>query len=247
MTSDISDAELDAWIRIDSNSTVRIFRILTERIWDWAFRLRSYGQEHIPESGAFVFVPNHASYLDPFLQVRGQRRLVRFMAKAQLFDLPLIRSIVKSGGGFPVRRGAGDQFAMTLAHRLLEDGQPVCVYAEGTRFRTDAELGPSRSGAARLALSARVPVVPVASWGNKPRAARGESWWPPRLPRVTTLYGPVMHFEHLDETPENVAFVRDAIWREVHRLHDLARELTSRRRRPRTFAVPAAPTASSRS
>lgn len=233
----MADDEFEEWVRIDGGRVHQVVRWLTVWLWDIFFRLKTYGVENIPAQGAFLMCPNHSSYGDPFFQARGQGRLVRFMAKDSMFDWPFIGRIVRAGGGFPVRRGRGDTFAIELAERLLADGQPVVIYPEGTRFRDDP-LGPPRRGAARVALRSGVPVIPVATYGAKPRRSRGKGWFPPSLPRVTTIYGPPINFAGLDFTPENVDRVRDEIWEHVQRLYDLARTVNSRRRRPRTLAVP---------
>ncbi|MCW2950069.1 MAG: 1-acyl-sn-glycerol-3-phosphate acyltransferase [Thermoleophilia bacterium] len=229
------DAEYEPWLRVSVGPTHRIIRIFTSWLWVVGYRSRAYGQEHIPASGAFLMVPNHSSYTDPFLQVRSQPRVVRFMAKSTLFNNPLLRFIVRSGGGFPVRRGSSDVFAIELARRLLLAGQPLVMYPEGTRYRTSAPLGPARRGAARLALELDVPVLPVATWGSKRRDVYNRPWW--RRPKVTTIYGPVMRFGGVPPTPENVDRVRAEIWAEVTRLYDIAREVGSRKRRPRNFRV----------
>ena len=232
---------LGQWVNIEPGPMEKLIRYSTLWIWDILFRLRTYGSENIPAEGPFLFCPNHSSWFDPFLQVRGRRRVIRFMGKAQLFDIPVIRSLVRACGGFPVRRGQGDSFAMELASRILRSGQPLCMYPEGTRYRANDELGPARRGAARLALETGVPVIPVASHGTKPRAARGERGLPWKLPRITTIYGPMLRFDHLENTPENVELVRDEMWAEVQRLFELARELNGRRVRPRRFKVPSRP------
>lgn len=233
----VDEREIERWLHVDGSRTERLVRLLTEWYWDGVFRLRSYGAENVPAEGGFILCANHSSYADPFLQARGQTRLIRFMTKAQAMEWPLVGRIIRTGGGFPVRRGQGDALAMELARRMLADGQPVCIYPEGTRFRSDAELGPPKRGAARLALEMGVPVLPVATWGTKPRRARGESWFPPRLPKVTTIYGRPMRFAGMSATPENVDRVRDEIWAEVQRLYTLAREVTQRRRRPRSLEI----------
>ncbi|MCW2955311.1 MAG: 1-acylglycerol-3-phosphate O-acyltransferase [Thermoleophilia bacterium] len=222
-----TEADYEEWVRIDPGAFVKGIRLATHWIWDHVYRLKSYRADRIPEEGPLLLVPNHASYADPFLQIRGQHRLVRFMAKSQLFDMPVIKHIVRAGGGFPVRRGRGDMFAMSLAKRMLQEGQPVVVYAEGTRYRDSLELGPAKSGAARLALETGVPVVPIASWGTKRRELYGLSKWQRRT--VTTLYGEVMHFEGVEPTPENVERVRDEIWAAVSALYEEVRELAAAR------------------
>jgi 1-acyl-sn-glycerol-3-phosphate acyltransferase len=234
-----TQAAFDYWIGTKVGWFHRLIRILTAWYWDHGYRLRTYGQEHVPATGAFLMVPNHSSYTDPFVQVKGQARVVRFMAKSTLFDMPFVRGVIRAGGGFPVRRGRSDEFAMELARRMLREGQPVVMYPEGTRFRKSAELGPPRRGAERLVLELDVPVLPVATWGNKAPEVYGRPRW--RRPKVTTVYGPLMRFSGLEATPENVDRVRDEIWAEVARLYDIAREVGSRPKRPRRLLVPAAP------
>lgn len=222
-----TDADYRPWIDYETGRFDRLLRILTVWLWDHLYRLRVEGAEHIPESGAFLLVPNHSSYADPFLQARPQRRHLRFMAKSTMFQYPVVRSFMKAGGGFPVRRGQGDVFAMELARRLLDAGRPVVVYPEGTRYRSSLALGPAKRGAARLALEARVPVVPAATWGVKRRELYDRSWW--RRPKTAIVYGEPMDFSHLEPTPENVERVRDEVWARVHELYERARVLAERR------------------
>lgn len=213
--------DVDYWVRQDPRPLERVLRQLTSPIWRYLYRCEAVGAEHVPAEGGFVLAPNHSSYLDPFLHVYGQRRVVRFMAKSTLFDVPILRTIVRVGGGFPVRRGAGDAGAIDVARAILRDGQVVVVYPEGTRYRTALELGPPRTGAARLALEAGVPVVPVAAWGAKQRRLYGLG---SLRRRVTVVYGEPMRFDDLAPTREDAAVARDRIWREVSRLYDRARE-----------------------
>jgi 1-acyl-sn-glycerol-3-phosphate acyltransferase len=233
VTSASFDDEYEEWIRIDSGFMDRLTRILTTWWWDHVYRLEVHGTDHVPSDGAFLLVPNHSSYADPFLQVRGIRRIVRFMTKSSVFDVPLVSHIVRAGGGFPIRRGEGDNFAMELARRLLLDGQPVVIYPEGTRYRTSAELGHPRRGAARLAIETNTVVIPVASWGAKHRSVYKRPRW--RRPRVTTFYGEPIRVDDLPATPEGAAQARDRIWEQVQALYALARARDTERS-PRRLA-----------
>jgi 1-acyl-sn-glycerol-3-phosphate acyltransferase len=225
------EAFIVRWVDHQAERAQRIVRIVAHPIADYGFRLRSYGEEHIPESGAFLFCPNHSSYLDPFLQARGQDRIIRFMAKAQALDWPVAGSLLAANGSFPVRRGQGDARALEAARRMLLDGQPVGMYMEGTRFRKADELGPPRRGAARLVAELGVPVLPVATYGTKPRKARGART---RfgIPRVTTIYGPLISFTGALDADGSVDRIRDEIWTDVQRLYDIARDITLGGRRP---------------
>lgn len=220
-------AEIEYWVHHRARRVERFIRFVSTWWWDHVYRLRAFGVEHLPDEGAYLLVPNHSSYTDPFLHARRQRRRLRFMAKSTMFRYPLVRDFMRGGGGFPVRRGQGDTFAMRVARALLDDGQPVVVYPEGTRYRSSLELGPAKRGAARLALEARVPIVPAATWGVKRRELYGRAWF--QRPKATVVYGAPLDFTHLEPTPENVNRVRDEVWARVHELYEEARRRTEER------------------
>jgi len=133
------------------------------------FRLRSTGKEHIPEGGC-VLACNHVSSFDPWPlgMPLWPKTFLRFMAKSELYWFPLSR-IVNAAGAFPVHRGQRDTVAIETAVRLAREGNVVAMFPEGTR-RTKGlvkkhEARP-RSGAARIALEADVPLVPAAIRGT---------------------------------------------------------------------------------
>ncbi|MDK2881931.1 MAG: 1-acyl-sn-glycerol-3-phosphate acyltransferase [Bacillota bacterium] len=122
------------------------------------------GQEHFPEQGPVVLVANHASYLDPpALGVASPRR-VYFMAKDELFQIPLFGRLLKGLGAFPVKRGTPDRRAFKRALEVLASGNVLGIFPEGTRSKT-GELGPAEEGAAVLALRSGAPVVPAGICG----------------------------------------------------------------------------------
>ena len=133
------------------------------------YRLRARGLEHIPEGG-FVLAANHTSNFDPWplgIPFLPKRQL-RFMAKAELFN-PILAPILRAGGAFKVRRGEGDFEAMNTAAELAREGEIVVMFPEGTRqkkgLRKKREARP-HTGAARIALTAGVPLVPAAIGGT---------------------------------------------------------------------------------
>src|SRR5213596_1481518 len=133
------------------------------------FRLSARGTEHLPEGG-FVLAANHTSNFDPWPLALPlfPRRQVRFMAKSELFN-PILKPILVGGGAFPVRRGEADIEAIRRAVELVRDGEIVVMFPEGTRrkkgLRKKHEARP-HTGAARIALSAGVPLVPAAIAGT---------------------------------------------------------------------------------
>jgi 1-acyl-sn-glycerol-3-phosphate acyltransferase len=134
------------------------------------FRLRARGRENIPTDGGFVLACNHVSSFDPWplgLPL-WPKRFLRFMAKSELYWFPLT-FVLNGAGAFPVRRGQADAEAIETAVQLARAGNIVAMFPEGTR-RTKGlvkrfEARP-RTGAARIALEAGVPLVPAAVRGT---------------------------------------------------------------------------------
>lgn len=135
-------------------------------------RSRFEGLEHIPIRGGALVVANHISHLDPVftgLEVHKAGRVPRFLAKHSLFGTPVLGPAMKGSGQIAVYRESVDaQQSLRDATTALEDGKVVLIYPEGTITR-DPEGWPmhSRTGVARLALSADVPVLPVVHWGTR--------------------------------------------------------------------------------
>ena len=130
-----------------------VFRLL--------FRGRTAGNANVPQEGALVVVANHGSHLDPPLLGHALGRPVAFMAKAELFRVPLLGPIIRACGAYPVARGASDRDAIRTATDRLEEGWATGVFIDGTRQR-DGRVNAPQPGAALLAARAGVPLLPVA-------------------------------------------------------------------------------------
>jgi 1-acyl-sn-glycerol-3-phosphate acyltransferase len=130
-----------------------VFRLL--------FRGRTAGNANVPREGALVVVANHGSHLDPPLLGHALGRPVAFMAKAELFRVPLLGPIIRACGAYPVARGASDREAIRTATDRLEEGWATGVFIDGTRQR-DGRVNHPQPGAALLAARAGVPMLPVA-------------------------------------------------------------------------------------
>ena len=134
------------------------------------YRLRAAGIENLPPEGGFVLAANHTSNFDPWplgMPLWPHRQLC-FMAKVELF-YPVMGSVLRAGGAFPVRRGEQDMEAIETAGRLCREGNVVAMFPEGTR-KTKGLLKKfehrPRTGSARIALGAGVPLVPAAIKGT---------------------------------------------------------------------------------
>ncbi len=125
----------------------------------------------LPKDGPFIVAPNHYSEIDPVVMgvaVWKLGRTPRFLAKASLFRIPVLGFYLRKTGQIPVEREARGNSAIDAAHQLMNSGQGVIVYPEGTLTR-QPELWPMRgkSGAIRMALETGIPLYPAAHWGTQ--------------------------------------------------------------------------------
>lgn len=136
------------------------------------FRGRIYEAQKVPQSGALIAVSNHASYFDPPILSNCLRRPVAFMAKEELFNVPLLKQAIKLYGAYPVKRSASDRAAIRAALNTLENGWIVGIFLQGTRT-SDGSITNPRLGAAMIAAKAQVPLLPVSLWGTEKILAKG--------------------------------------------------------------------------
>ena len=165
--------------------------ILSAPVLYGLYRLRARGRENLPKGG-FVLACNHVSSFDPWVlgMPLWPKRFLRFMAKSELYWPPL-KYVLNGAGAFPVRRGQRDVQAIETAVQLAREGHVVAMFPEGTR-RTKGlvkrfEARP-RSGAARIALEAGVPLVPAAVKGTDKLL---------RLGRLSVVYGTPVDIDDL--------------------------------------------------
>ncbi len=129
------------------------------------WRYRADGAERVPADGPVIVAANHVSYFDPVALGVGIRRPVTYLAKKQLFDIPILGPVITGLGAYPLDREAGGVAALRAALRALKDGRCVGIFPEGTRNLTgDAE---EKGGAALLGALTGAPVVPAAIVGTR--------------------------------------------------------------------------------
>jgi 1-acyl-sn-glycerol-3-phosphate acyltransferase len=181
------------------------------------YRLRAEGLENLPRDGGYVLAANHISNFDPWplgLPI-WPRRFLRFMAKSELYWWPL-STIIKAGGGFPVRRGERDIEAMNNAIQLAREGNVVAMFPHGTRQRKGLikrHQPKAHTGAARIALEAGVPLVPAAIAGTDRLS---------RLGPLRVRYGKPVPLDDLQDLDQSAA-AKEATERlimEIERLGD---------------------------
>lgn len=195
-----------------------LLRMMTTRTWD--------GVDNLPE-GPFIAAANHVSYADPFTLLHfliDQGRYPKALAKHTLFSTPGLGSLLRAVGMIPVYRGT-DQASGALDDALaqLEAGECIAVFPEGT-LTQDPDLWPmvAKTGVVRLALAARVPLVPIGQWGAEvllPQGAR----IPRAVPRkpVTVIAGAPVDLSDFYDQPLEAGLLRDASARLMSRITEL--------------------------
>ena len=151
-----------------------IFRLL--------FRGQAIGMSNLPKTGGVVVVSNHGSHLDPPILGHALGRPVAFMAKSELFKVPILSFIISACGAYPVKRGAGDREAIRNASNRLSEGWATGVFLDGTR-QENGRVNDPKAGAALLAARTGSPILPVAIVNSHRAFPKGSV-----LPRFVSIH-----------------------------------------------------------
>jgi 1-acyl-sn-glycerol-3-phosphate acyltransferase len=131
------------------------------------YKIEVIGAENIPQKDGFILCANHSSNLDPFVIGISTKREIRYMAKAEIFKIPVFRTMLKWVGTFPVERGSGDSSIIEYSAELIKKGEVLGLFPEGTRSKNRKLLRP-KSGAAIIASMSKGDILPVGvSYTNK--------------------------------------------------------------------------------
>jgi 1-acyl-sn-glycerol-3-phosphate acyltransferase len=161
-----ADPRLTRRYYIEETRFRRFLVSLVRVLFPLAAQFTVNGVENLPAQGALVLVANHLTNFDVFPVQLALPRPVYFMAKAELHENRIFDALLRQLGSFPVQRGAKDAWAMSHARKVLEQGQVLGIFPEGTRSR-DHSLRTAKTGAARLALSVNCPLMPLALTGTQ--------------------------------------------------------------------------------
>lgn len=186
----------------DATWVWRILHVIATLIRLFFLRLRVEGQENVPRTGGCIYAINHTMGPDYVIVGYASPRQVYYMAKSEVFALhPWLTALVRAAGAFPVQRGKGDIHAIEQAAAFVRTGKVVGMFPEGTRSRS-GQLQRGRTGAARIAMMAQAPIVPVVVINSEPVLRDFLKWR--RRPLVTVRFGrPVTPLGSVDN-PEQV-------------------------------------------
>ncbi len=190
------------------------------RLLGWAlWGLKFSGIENIPAKDGLIIAANHQSYIDPFMISIPIKRPIRFLAWNVAMGWPLIGKVLMLLGAWPLQLEGGDPAAIRRSLQWLRAGEAIMIFPEGGRGKPDGSMIRFKAGAVRIALEAKVPILPVTIRG-------ANRVWPsgkrvPRLGRIEIVYHPLFHPEQREgedsracaqrETEELAAIIREAL------------------------------------
>jgi 1-acyl-sn-glycerol-3-phosphate acyltransferase len=183
------------------------------------FRRRLYGTDQVPMQGKLIVVANHASDFDPPILSSCVGRPVSYMAKEELFKVPVLAPAIRLYGAYPVKRGSADRSAIREAIKQLDQGWAVGIFLEGTRT-TDGRIPNPKIGAALIAAKTQTPLLPVSLWGTHKILPKGSVI--PRPVPVTIRIGEVIPPPTTTKREELEAVTAQCT-EAIHQLHDLGR------------------------
>ena len=145
---------------------MEFLRILCKIFFSLFVRVRVIDADKMPREGGLVVAANHESMLDMFMIGYRVPRYIKWMAKEELFKNKLIAKCITACGAYPVKRSARDVSAARTTFEMLEKGEPVGIFPQGTRSKGNGRAHKAKHGVAKFAVEADVPVQPVAIWGK---------------------------------------------------------------------------------
>lgn len=183
-----------------------VARGIVKLIMSCLYRIETKGLENIPKEGAVLLCANHIHNLDPPLVGITMKRPVVFMAKEELFKVPILGKIVRKANAFPIKRGKADREAIRIGLKTLREGKVLGIFPEGTRSRT-GELGKGLSGVGFFALRSDATVIPCAIIG------------PYKLFRkVKIIYGNPVNFNKLKDKNTSIEEATELIMTHIREI-----------------------------
>jgi len=192
-------------------SLYSVGKIFVKAYFKFFYRLEVIGEDHfakIPEDQGILLCANHVSLLDPPAIGCASPRELSFMAKAELFKIPIFNKLITTLNAFPIRRGQSDRASLKTGIDILNQGKTLVVFPEGTRSK-DGLIGEGKPGAGFLALRSDAVVMPVAVIGRY------------KLFRKTKIaFGAPMQMDEMRLSKARANEVSEAIMAEIKALHE---------------------------
>lgn len=182
------------------NGFINLLRVI---VVPFHYILRPYryiGNRKVKD-GAYIYVSNHYDFFDPVFVAMTTWEGVHFVGKRELFDSAFIGAIARKAKAISVNRDGNDVRGLLDCFKCLKNGEKICIYPEGTRNRTKAEMLPFRHGAAVMAIKCKVPIIPIVIY-KKPKLFRRTDILIGEPLELTDYYGKKLTEEELGEVDE---------------------------------------------
>jgi len=189
---------------------VETVRVIGTAISKVLWRIKFHNTENIPQNlkGGLLIAPNHQTYFDPIWVYLPIKRRLRFMAWDKAFEWVLVGRFIRYFGAFPVSlERVGVVKALKKAREVLRNGDTLVVFPEGSREFSDGRLLPFKTGAAKIAVDAGVPILPVTIRGANRVWSQDHKL--PRLGKVEIFYHPILETEQRDEAKSAKTHLED--------------------------------------
>ena len=172
------------------------FRVLFTVYLRW----HAFNAERVPRTGALILAANHASILDPPVVGCALHRQINYLARASLFDIPVVGWLFRKWNSIPIDRDGGNAAGLRIILERLRAGNGIILFPEGTRTR-DGNLQPAQSGIGLIVAKSDAPVVPARTFGTFEALGRDMKF--PRPKKVAVKFGQPMNFEKLRAEAKN--------------------------------------------
>ncbi|MCM8757913.1 MAG: 1-acyl-sn-glycerol-3-phosphate acyltransferase [Candidatus Omnitrophica bacterium] len=177
------------------------------------FNIKIEGKQFIPKKGAFILASNHLSYLDPIVLGVACPRRLNFMARDDLFSIPVFSSLIRFLGAFPIKRYSADISSFKEAFKRLKRGNPIVVFPQGRRVFSDEPYS-ALPGIGFLAVKSNVSVIPSYIKGTDEALPINAKFI--RLKPIRVTFGKEIYIER--RKPYNYQEVSDQIMEAIRRL-----------------------------
>ncbi len=196
----------------------RIARTIIYPIFKWLLPVKFVGFEELDKSGGYILCANHTSMSDPcFISVKMKRQIY-YMAKAEIFKVPLLKGVAVAAGAFAVERGSGDMSAIHHAEELIKEGHILGIFPEGTRHKTGAPRK-AKSGIAYIALHTKADILPVSIYREGKFSI---------FKKTTVRCGKIVHYSDMvDEKASdraNLKSIANCVTEEITKLWEMKHE-----------------------
>jgi len=184
-------------------------------------RVEYIGTENIPESGGLIIAGNHSSYLDVVFLAPMCKRPIYFMAKKELFKIPIFNYVIRHLNAFPVDREKPGKSSILNSKKILKSGNVLGMFPEGTRHVES--IGKPFLGIGFLSVKNNVPILPIAIYGTAKAAPKGKYF--PNFTKIKVKVGNIINPVKVYDKKSEKNLIKDITYQTMNQLEDMLKDL----------------------